>query len=405
MNKAIILIICFLGSSILKAQQNDSIVFKNGIDSPNQLATHHFGMFSSRISTNFKFHAPKRNTFSFNISNGNTFHPFVEAYLPKDAETRTQLSQVKWHDRPFYFIDQETTPADYVNIVVDAVIKEFRASLSLALSKHHELSISLRSHLITKGKYPFSPFTSDESIEWFHSNIAGGEDPYGRRYYGLNKVDFKYTDRNGKVLEFENNDFFIGGIELNHYYYPEFLINKSRNIFINFGSHLGLNTSKYNSAIDLGVSANAVKHIKLKNQYELNIALGANLLRKNIIDFKDNVDLGNNPFLATTESIVEITKYTKKGNYNAFSINYQLQSRYNKKDEAGYYKLIGKWQEINGGWQHGVSTLYKTLTNWNFTYTYGMPDMQLAFYVKEDFLVNNAPDFQTGFNIKIPVLN
>ena len=115
--------------------------------------------------------------------------------------------------------------------------------------------------------------------------------------------------------------------------------------------------------------------------------------------------MGNNPFLATIESTVEITKYTKKGNYNAFSINYQLQSRYNKKDEAGYYRLIGKWQEINGGWQHGISTLYKTLTNWNFTYTYGMPNMQLAFYVKEDFLVNNAPDFQTGFNIKIPVLN
>ncbi|MCL5130115.1 hypothetical protein [Algibacter sp. L4_22] len=405
MNKNILLTACLLCCFIAKAQQSDSLVFKNGIDNPNHLTTHHFGMFSSRISTNFKFKAPKRTTFNFNISNGNTFHPFVEAYLPKDQDTRDRLSQLIWHDRTFNYIDQEITPADYMNIVVDAVIKEFRANLSIPLSKNQELSISLRSNLITKGKYPFSLFTSDESIEWFHSNIAGGEDPYGRRYYGLNQVDFKYTDRNGKVLEFDNNDFFIGGLELNHYYYPEFLINKNRNIFINFGSHLGLNTSKYNSSIDFGISANAVKKIDLKNNYELNIALGANLLRKNLIDFQDNVDLGNNHYLGTAESTVEITKYTKKRNYNAFSINYQLQSRYNKKEEASYYRLVGKWREINGGWQYGISTLYRTLANWNFTYTYGRPNLQLAFYAKEDFIVNNAPDFQTGFNIKIPVFN
>lgn len=405
MKKGLLLITCLFVCFFSEAQQSDSLVFKNGIDNPNHLTTHHFGMFSSRISTNFKFQAPKRITFSFNHSSGNTFHPFVEGYFPKDPDTREQLSQVKWHDRPFYFIDQETTPADYMNIVVDAVIKEFRATLNVPLSKHQELSISLRSNLITKGKYPFSFFSSDETIEWFHSNIAGGEDPYGRRYYGLNQVNFKYTDRDGEVLEFNNNDFFIGGLELNHHYYPKLTINDTRNIFINFGSHLGLNTSKYNTSLDLGISANAIKKIDLRNNYELDIAIGANLLRKNLIDFQNNVDLGNNPYLGTVESTVEIAKYTKKGNYNAFSINYQLQSRYNKKDEASYYKLVGKWKEINGGWQHGVSTLYRTLTNWNFTYTYGRPNFQFAFYIKEDFLVNNAPDLQTGFNIKIPVLN
>lgn len=405
MNKTILLITCFLSCFIIEAQQNDSLVFKNGIDSPNHLATHHFGMFTSRISTNFKLKAEKRTTFSFNQSSGNTFHPFVETYLPQNPETRTELSKIVWHDRPFRFNSQETTPADYMNIVVDAVIKEFRTSLNIPVSKHHELNISLRSYLITKGKYPFSPLTGDESIEWFHSNIAGGEDPYGRRYYGLNQVNFKYTDRNGAVLEFDNNDFFIGGIELNHYYYPELLINKTRHIYINLGSHLGLNTSGYNTSIDIGVSANAVKKIDLKNRYELNIALGANLLRKNIKEFKNTIDLGNNAYLGTVESAIEIAKYTKKGNYNAFSINYQLQSRYFKKEETEYFNLLGKWEEINGGWQHGITTLYKTLTYWDFTYTYGRPNFQMAFYIKEDFLVNNAPDFQTGFNIKIPVFN
>jgi hypothetical protein len=405
MSNTIYSILCLLVCFSSKAQQADSLVLKNGIDSPNHLTTHHFGMFISRVSTNFKHKAPVKTTFSFNQSSGNLFHPYVEAYFPKDRETRERFSNTVWYQRSFDFIDQETTPADYMNIVIDAVIKEFRTTLNIPLSHQHELTIAVRSHLITKGKYPFSIFTSDETIEWFHSNIAGGEDPYGRRYYGLNQVNFKYTDRDGEILEFENNNFFIGGIEINHHYYPKLIINDTKNIFINFGTHLGLNTAKYNTSIDIGISTNAIKKIELKNNYELNVALGINLLRKNIVDFQNNIDLGNNPYLGTAESSVEITKYTKKGNYNAFSINYQLQSRYNRKEETNYYTFAGNWDEINGGWQYGVSTLYKTLTNWDFTYTYGTSNLQLALYVKEDFKINNAPDFQTGLNIKIPILN
>ena len=403
MLKKILFVVVFICSSIAIAQQKDSLSIKNGIDNPNLLATHHFGIFSSRINSNFKLAPPKQNILTINSVSGNNFHPFVEGYFPKDPEVREQFSQTIWHDRGFNFIDQETTPADYMNIIIDAVIKEFRVGLNIPLSKKHELGISLRSYLITKGKYPFSFFTGDESVEWFHTNIAGGEDPYGRRYYGLNQVNFKYLDRNGNTLELNNNDFFIGGIELNHFYYPTLSINKTKNIFINFGSHLGINTSKYNSSIDIGISANAIKKVSLKNNYEFNFAIGTNVLRKNIIDFKEVIDLGNNEYLATLESNLEITKFTKKGNFNALGLNYQIQSRYNKRAEADYYSLKGKWKEINGGWQHGVSTLYKAQSNWSLIYTYGTQKLQLSCYIKEDLLVNNAPDIQTGISLKMRV--
>lgn len=399
-----ITIVCFYSQTLL-AQVKDNLSFKNGIDNPSLLSTHHFGIFSSRINTNFKYTAPKKTTISINSASGNNFHPFVEGYFPKDLEIRSQFSETIWHDRGFNFIDQETTPADYMNIVIDAVIKEFRLSLNIPVAKKHEININLRSYLITKGKHPFSFITSDESIEWFHSNIAGGEDPYGRRYYGLNQVNFEYFDKNGNTLKLNNNDFFIGGIEINHFYYPTLSINKTKNIFLNFGNHIGINTSKFNPSIDVGVSVNAIERILLKNNYEFNIGIGANILRKNLINFNEVIDLGNNKYLATIESNLEITKYTKRGNFNAFGINYQIQSRYNKKEEASYFSLKGKWQEINGGWQHGVTTLYKAQSNWSFTYSYGKPNFQLSLYLKEDFLVNNAPDFQTGALLKIPFLN
>ncbi|WJJ96306.1 hypothetical protein [Algibacter luteus] len=397
------LIILLQCCTLTQAQQKDSLLIKNGIENPSILSTHHFGIFSSRLNTNFKYAPPLKATVAINYTSGNNFHPYVESYYPKDPTVRAQQSEVAWNIRPFHFIDQETTPADYLNIVIDAVIKEFRATATIPINQQHEIGISLRSYLITKGKYPFSFFTSDESIEWFHSHVAGGEDPFGRRYYGLNQVNFKYLDRNGNTLELNNNTFFLGGIELSHFYYPKLNINKSRRIFLNFGTHVGLNTSRFNSSIDVGISANAIKKLPLKKNYELNIATGLNVLRKNLINFKDVMDLGNNPYLGTFEAEIEITKYTLKGNYNAFGINYHIQTRYNKKEEYDYFKLIGKWREINGGWQNGVYNLYQPLSSWNFIYTYGTPKYMLTLFIKEDLEVNNAPDFQTGISLKIPI--
>lgn len=390
---------------ILTAQKQDSLSFKNGIEKPSLLTTHHFGMFSARINSNFKLIPQKNIAISFNSSSGNTFQPFVETYIPKDPLIQEEQSKLLWYDRNFQYKDQKTTPADYMNIVVDAVIKEFRVGINIPINKKNELEVSLRSYLITKGKYPFSVFTSDESIEWFHSNLIGGEDPFGRRYYGLNQVNFKYQDRNGNILELNNKDFFLGGIELKHYYYPTLSINKTNNIFISFGSLLGINTYKFNASLDFGVSVNAIKRVELKNNFELNAGVGMNLLRKNLIDLKaDVIDLGNNPYLGTLEANIEITKFTKQKNYNAFSLNFQLQSPYNKKEEADYYRMIGKWKEINGGWQHGFETLYRNLSNWSFIYTYGRPNFTASLYFMEDFDVNNAPDLQTGLQLKWPIL-
>ena len=173
-------------------------------------------------------------------------------------------------------------------------------------------------------------------------------------------------------------------------------------MYFNIGNHLGINTSRFNTSIDYGISMSVVKHIQLKSKNTFNIGIGSSALCKNVIDFKDVIDLGNNKFLATIEADIEFTKYTRKHNFHAFSVNYHIQSRYNTLKEADYYRLLGQWKEINGGWQHGVETLYKALSNWTLIYTYGRPKLKLSFFFKEDFLVNNAPDFQTGVGLQIP---
>lgn len=403
MLRALLFLLTVFISSFLYGQHRDSVAFKNGIEKPSLLATHHFGMFSARINQNFKIAPPKKASFRFTMESGNNFHPFVETYLPKDESVRQQLSEVIWYNRRFTFIDQATTPADYMNIVIDAVYKGFRFDFNTRISKHHELGITLRTFLVTKGNYPFSLFTSDESLEWFHSNIAGGEDPFGRKFYGLNQVNVTYTDRNGRVMELQNGDFIFSGIEFNHFYYPEFLSDTEKNIHVNFGSHMGVNTSQFNPSIDIGISSNIVKKWTLKNNNELRFGFGISALRKNLINFKEVVDLGNNRYLGSLESMIEFTKYTLLGNYHSFGVNYQLQTRYNKKAEASYYYLIGLWNDIHSGWQNGIEKLYQNLSSWNFIYTYGRPNYQVSIYVKEDLRLNNAPDIQTGISVKFPI--
>jgi hypothetical protein len=402
MKNTIILFILMASYFCSFGQKKDSIDLKNGIDKPSMLTIHHFGLFSARINQNFKAYAPERATLNFSLSSANTFHPFVEMYIPDDEITRNQLRQEIWYNRHF-FIDQETTPAAYSNIIIDAVFRNLRIDFNTKITKNTELGITLRSYLVTKGKYPFSVFTSDEGIEWFHSNIAGGEDPFGRRYYGLNQVNVKYTDRNGGVLELHQNDFIFAGIELNHFYYPDFIALKKQHIYMNFGSHLGFNTSKYNPSLDLGFSGNALKEWQLNDTHEIRAAFGASILRKNLINFNSVIDLGNNPFLASHETMFEYTTYTRKGNYHSVALNYQFQTSFNKKAEADYYELVGKWKEIHSGWQHGFEQLYKNQSAWNWMYTYGRKNYLFSIYIKEDLAVNNAPDIQTGINLKIPV--
>lgn len=402
MTRGILFFLVF--STLYSFGQSDSLNIKNGIDKPNLTTSHHFGLFHLRINQNFKEKATEKTQLSFTLESGNTFHPWVEMYLPSDPAVREAFRQIDWFSRRFDFVDQATTPAEYSNIHIDAVFKVFRIDLETRLSKNMDLTITARSFMPTKGNFPFTIFTNDQSIEWFHSNIAGGEDPFGRRFFGMNQMTFSYQDRNGKQIQLNNNQFIFSGIEINHFYYPK-LFPKEKNLYLNFGSHLGINTTRYNPSMDFGLSANIHKKWTLKNKNEFRLGFGLAGLRKRWFSYGDPVDLGNNNYLGSGEINFEFTKYTQKGNYHSFSGNYQLQTRYNRKSETDYYYLNGNdtWQNINAGWHNGFSTLYETLTVYSLLYTYGRKHSKLSLYIQQDFKLNNAPDLETGIRLQIPL--
>ncbi|AUC80345.1 hypothetical protein CW736_13595 [Nonlabens sp. MB-3u-79] len=355
------------------------------------------------MTQNFKVRASTTPQLHLETQSGNNFHAPVQAFLPDDPGLRAQFADQIWYFRVFDFVDQETTPAQVMDIEIDAVYKVYRPALTLPLNDRNEIRIGLRAFQTLKGNFVNSPFTNDASIEWFHSNIAGGEDPFGRKFYGVNEVAVNYTDRNGKTLNMQAGDIILGGVELAHTYYPELQKWNERNLFFNLQSQIGWNTSAYNNSLDLGVGINAVKKYRLNTKSDLWFGLGYSVLYKNAIDGRDNLDLGNNRFLGSGEVMAQWTHQSSKGNQNIIGVNYQNQTSYFKKEEADYFHLKGDYAAINQGWHYGYTTLIENLSSWSLLYTHARPKISYTIYVKEDLNVNNAPDVETGISVQIPL--
>jgi hypothetical protein len=365
---------------------------------PNLLSTHPIGMYISRINHNFNIRSPEKYSFSFEISSGNVMLPYVKSYELTNPIDKKIAEDTPWYNREYLFNLNEL-PAKTKEFSVDGVIRSYRFVFALPLTINHELNFGIRTNSIDKGKYPSSVFTSDESIEWFHSKIAGGEDPFSRKYYGLNKAGIYYKDENNNSITMKGGDFIIQGIEVNYFYYPKLEMNKKHKTYLNFGTHLGVNTTKYNPVADIGISSSLIKKIVVKDKNILTIGLSAGSLRQRFIQFGDRVNISNQTFLYSFESLIDYKIKLKNNNYISYGINYSFQSSYNKKNDSDHIVLTG--ERINTHWQQTMSHLYENLEGWNFILTYSAKQFSYFVYLREDFKLDNAPDLQTGFGVKM----
>lgn len=389
-----ILIPLILCNHFASAQEEDKLftATKNGINKPSTLSVHPFGIFISRIQGNFKIRPNDKPTLNINLESGNVWGAPVKTYIPNDEVIRNQVRDHHW-DQAQYFFDVEHLDAESYELQIDGIIKGLRADVTFGLNKKHEINIGVRMFMLTKGKFPFSIFTNDEFIEFFHENIGGGSDPFDRKVFGLNKAKIEYNDRNGNTLELNAGDFFIGGIELGYFYYPKISI--SKNLYFNFGTHLGINLSKYNTSIDIGLSSNAIKIFNLtkKSDFAIGLSLGAN--KKSFTNFKnDNIDFGTHNFIGHLESALEYSFVTKKGLIHSFGADFYLQTPLNHIEEKDYMIAV-RHPDSHNAWGHGVTNLYKFNDYWTFFYSLTKKNI-VTLYLQQDFTVNNNPDLQTG---------
>lgn len=388
-----------------KAQTNDKDFLNEEIENssdvikPYILSTHPLGIYISRLHHNFNVRSPEKYAFSFEVSSGNVVLPYVKSYELTDPNDRELSKSIIWYNREYTF-NLNTVPAKTKEFIADGVIRSYRFTFTLPLTINHELNFSLRANSLDRGKYPFSVFTSDETIERFHRNIAGGKDPFSRYHYGINKAGISYKDENNKVLTMNNNDFFISGLEINYNYYPKLEMNK-KHFYLNFGAQLGINTTRYNPVADIGLSSSILKKLMINDKNILSFGLSAGALRQHFLEYGEGVNISNQDFLYSFEGLVDYKVKLRNNNRISYGINYNFQTSYNKKKDLDYIVYTG--ERINTHWQKTLYHLYEDLEGWSFICTYSTKRFSYFVYFREDLNLDNAPDFQTGIGLKMSI--
>ena len=368
---------------------------KSNLIKPSVVSTHPFGILFSRWQGNFQIRPIGAYNLNVNFESGNVWSPPVTAYIPNNEADRAFVSQFEWHAREFN-IDVDNLDAKTLEVQNDGVIKGLRINFNVPINSKSELKIGLRTFLLTGGNLPFSIFTSDETIEFFHDNIAGGEDPFDRKLYPFNEALIRYKDRNGRVMRIENGDFIFSGFEFSYYRYPSNLIN---GFDVNYGAHIGINTSQFNQSLDLGASANIIKTYVLKNDKRLGMGLGLGVTKNNLIDFSnENMDLSTNTFIGYLENLVEYSFLSKtKRTRHSFGVDFYFQTSLNKKREFDYLIPTKNGTSFKS-WNSGTSNLYRNNNYWTLMYSFTRK-MTTTFYLQQDLTVNNNPDIQTGVSL------
>lgn len=381
-------------------QANDN----HGIDSlqiisPKRLGNHPLGIYLMRLESDFRTQPVAKKQLNIQLSSANVWEPLVTAYKPMLESDRQILNQIIWHKREFNF-DYHSILTEKLQLQADAVIKGLHLSYITPLTKNQELRFDLRSYLYTNGKIPFAFLSSDKFIESFHSNIAGGEDPFARKYYGLDKTEILYIDEKGKRIQKQRNDFVIPGFEMHYRYFIPSIFLSSHHFYINLGAHLGINTSAYNPSSDFGVSSVFIKQIKLNQNRVLQLAAGNSLTIPHFVKWGQTVNITDSKLIFTIDWQLsyQVLKTTQKK--IEWALNYHHQSPYQNPNGLNGIILSGK--RISSHWHYALSHLYESLTVWSFIFNYATPTYTISFYLSEDIKVNNAPDIQTGVQLSFP---
>lgn len=399
MLKSIFVFICCLFAINIEAQ--DTIILNKSIQKPSVLSAHTFGIFSGRLEGHFKSKTDKNISLEFDYISGNVWSQPVENYIPTSNALRDESSSLVWHVREFAFDKSDEdfqSNTENFRIAYDGVIKGLKASLYVPLNTRNALQIELRSFLLTRGRFPFTGITGDDFIEAVHSNIAGGEDPFQRKDFGLNQAEIDYTDRHGRRMLINQNEGFFGGIKFDFYHYlDEFL---PHDIHFNVGLHSGLNASPYNKSIDLGFSTNAFRNFAFGDNKYVQLGLSLGYLNLKTASLSDkNIEFSTRPSFLNLESVFTYNIINSKQQTHSFGVDFYIQSSYHKPSEYDYSILFRNNQAIRS-WHHGVTHLYRNNNYWTFFYAFTDKN-SLRVYLQQDWLVNNNPDLQTGLSYVI----
>ncbi len=263
---------------------------------PYLLSNHPLGNFTSRVNHNFGY-KPGEKAISFTISRGNVWLPKVASILPNQQEDRDFFGEYEWHLRPWEFEQSVITDYKSREIEADGIFSNYFLTFNSPLNKNLEIKSNIRFTSLTGGKIPVSLLTSDEFIEWFHSNIAGGEDAFGRKEQPFGLADLHYKDTENNTFTMQNGDFLVSEISN---YFNYYLPSSFNGIHFNFSGLTAASKMNKTWHFDLGFSGSATKKFHFKKNW-LDWGLSAGLLLPSVFQ-EQTVIINNTNRLFSAES-------------------------------------------------------------------------------------------------------
>lgn len=370
-----------------------------GCYKPFILATHPLGQFISRVSHNFNTAPPQRTSISVGMSSANVWQPEVKGYFPLDDNVVQALSKVRWDQRDSVL---QSYPRNYDSAVFssDGVLRTFHVNVRVKLSSNSELEVLGRALLLSGGSPPTALLTSDAFIEWFHSHIKGGEDPFARRQFPFNQAGISYLDRAGRKFNLNKGDWIVPGIQLNYFYYANSSWFNRHYLQGSMGVHLGVNTIAFNRSIDAGISATLQKQFNSGRKSTYTLGASGSALRQRILDFGNRVDFSHNNVLKSMECMFEFRRALNNGRRWTIGLNFYYLDSYQPTNEFDAVTPVGN--RISSHWHLALTHMYRNSQYWSLVYSYGR-SVIWSVYALQDFKVNNGPDFQTGFSVHFPL--
>jgi len=275
----------------------------------------------------------------------------------------------------------------------DGIFSSYYITFKSPLNNFFDLHTNIRATSLSGGKPPYSLLTSDECIEWFHSNIAGGHDAFGRKRTDYGNALLSYKDVNNNNLKFKNGDFIMSEISNYINYYPKLNYKK---FFFNLSALTSISRLKNTWYFDMGFSGSAIKKFKWNKNY-LDWGISSGILFPAIFQTHE-VIINNIDYLFSGETHLNYRITSKNSNAYILGINFHAQSNFHSMKERQYNVIYH--EGVTSHDHYGVSHLNRWLNGWTILVGHDWKKTSISAFFREDFWVDNSPDAQVGWGFK-----
>ncbi|NJB84555.1 hypothetical protein GGR26_000300 [Lewinella marina] len=365
---------------------------------PPTSATHPLGILTLRPNPNFRLRPLASPNLNFTVSSGNVWLPPVTAHYPVVEADRQYVSQFAWHEREYKF-NPEDRPSRSMALMADGVIRHYQMGLSLPLAEDQDVELTVRAFSLDGGRPPWSLLTSDRFIEWFHSNVAGGEDPFARKHYGFDGAGIHFTDQRGNEIRMQAGELRLDGLDAAYHYYPRWSGLNARGIYLSLTGRMGLSTTRWNPSADLGLQGAVHYRVQPGPRSALSVAFSTGIVSQQLLTVASAVQFSDKPVRGSGALLLRYAvQTTNNRSFSAGAIVTREGSYYRR---AGFDYAVLSGSRITTHWAMAIAHLYEPRMAGNLFAAYAAGRISLSVYLREDILAANAPDLQVGTGLQI----